>query len=69
MASSCQSFTDYTEEDYNLAMSINVASFFYMAPAGDSANEEATFGTCGKHLGRYCRSTERRAAPALLAVL
>jgi hypothetical protein len=69
MASSCQSLTDYIDEDYNLMISTNVASFFYMTPAGDSANEEATFGTFGKHLGRYCRSTERRRARTLSQVL
>ena len=26
-----KAFTDYTEEDYNLVMNTNVASFFYMS--------------------------------------
>ena len=28
-----KAFTDYTEEDYNLVMNTNVASFFYMTSA------------------------------------
>jgi NADP-dependent 3-hydroxy acid dehydrogenase YdfG len=30
MASSCQPLTDYTEENYNLMISTNVANFLYM---------------------------------------
>jgi hypothetical protein len=30
-------FTDYTEEDYNLVMNTNVASFLYMTQLGNNA--------------------------------
>ena len=46
----------------------NVASFFYMTPAGDSANEEATFWTCGKHLGALL-PINRAGRTATLALL
>jgi NAD(P)-dependent dehydrogenase (short-subunit alcohol dehydrogenase family) len=37
-----RAFTDYTEEDYNLVMNTNVASFFYMTHGGDSAGQRST---------------------------
>jgi NAD(P)-dependent dehydrogenase (short-subunit alcohol dehydrogenase family) len=57
-----KAFTDYTEEDYNLVMNTNVASFLLHVPAGDSADEEAKFGARGEHLGGPRGSTERRCA-------
>ena len=57
-----KAFTDYTEDDFNLVMNTNVASFFYMSQQVDSADEEAKFGTCGEHLDGPRGSTERRRA-------
>ena len=68
MASSCQSFTDCTEEDYNLAMSINVASFFYMTPAGDSQMKKQRSGHV-VNVSAAIADQPSGAAPALLAVL
>jgi len=52
-------FNRYTEEDYNLVMNTNVASFFYMTRRY-SADEEAKFWACGEHLGGFRGSTGRR---------
>ena len=55
-------FTDYTEEDYNLVMSTNVASFFFMTQQVIPQMKKQNFGSCGKHLGGFRESTERHRA-------
>jgi NAD(P)-dependent dehydrogenase (short-subunit alcohol dehydrogenase family) len=55
-------FTDFTEEDYNLVMNTNVASFFYMTQQVIPQMKKQNFGSCGKHLGGFRESTERHRA-------
>ena len=43
-------FTDYTEDDYNLSNEHQCGQFLLHDAASDSADEEAKFGTRGKHL-------------------
>src|SRR6201982_3812584 len=63
-----KAFTDYTEEDYNLVMNTNVASFFYMTqqviPQMNNPNAGHVVSISGASVDQPS-STER----ALLAVL
>jgi NAD(P)-dependent dehydrogenase (short-subunit alcohol dehydrogenase family) len=63
-----KAFTDYTEEDYNLVMNTNVASFFYMTqqviPQMKKQNSGHVVSISGASVDQ-----PSGAAPALLAVL
>jgi short chain dehydrogenase len=55
-----KAFTDYTEEDYNVGDEYQRRQLLLHDAAGDSADEEAKFWACGKHVGGFRGPTERR---------
>ena len=63
-----KAFTDYTEEDYNLVMNTNVASFFYMTQQVIPQMKKQNSGhvVC---ISGACVDQPSRAATELLAVL
>jgi NAD(P)-dependent dehydrogenase (short-subunit alcohol dehydrogenase family) len=63
-----KAFTDYTEEDYNLVMNTNVASFFYMTQQVIPQMKKQNSGHV-VNISAVLVDQPSRAAPALLAVL
>ncbi len=63
-----KAFTDYTEEDYNLVMNTNVASFFYMTQQVIPQMKKQNSGHV-VNISAVLADQPSRAAPALLAVL
>jgi NAD(P)-dependent dehydrogenase (short-subunit alcohol dehydrogenase family) len=61
-------FTDYTEEDYNLVMNTNVASFFFMTQQVIPQMKEQNSGNV-VNMSAVIADQPSGAAPALLAVL
>jgi NAD(P)-dependent dehydrogenase (short-subunit alcohol dehydrogenase family) len=61
-------FTDYTEEDYNLVMNTNVASFFYMSQQVIPKMKKQNSGHV-VNISAVLADQPSRAVPALLAVL
>ena len=61
-------FTDYTEEDYNLVMNTNVASFFYMSQQVIPQMKKQNSGHV-VNISAVLADQPSRAVPALLAVL
>jgi NAD(P)-dependent dehydrogenase (short-subunit alcohol dehydrogenase family) len=61
-------FTDYTEEDYNLVMNTNVASFFFMTQQVIRQMKEQNSGHV-VNMSAVIADQPSGAAPALLAVL
>jgi NAD(P)-dependent dehydrogenase (short-subunit alcohol dehydrogenase family) len=61
-------FTDYTEEDYNLVMNTNVASFFYMSQQVIPQMKKQHSGHV-VNISAVLADQPSGAAPALLAVL
>ena len=61
-------FTDYTEEDYNLVMNTNVASFFYMTQQVIPTMKKQNSGHV-VNISAVLADQPSQAAPALLAVL
>ena len=61
-------FTDYTEEDYNLVMNTNVASFFYMTQQVIPQMKKQNAGHV-VNISAAIADQPSGAAPALLAVL
>jgi NAD(P)-dependent dehydrogenase (short-subunit alcohol dehydrogenase family) len=61
-------FTDYTEEDYNLVMNTNVASFFYMTQQVIPTMKKQNSGHV-VNISAVVADQPSQAAPALLAVL
>jgi NAD(P)-dependent dehydrogenase (short-subunit alcohol dehydrogenase family) len=61
-------FTDYTEEDYNLVMNTNVASFFFMTQQVIPQMKEQNSGHV-VNMSAVIADQPSGAAPALLAVL
>jgi len=55
-----KAFTDYTEEDYNLVMNTNVASFFYMTQQVIPQMKKQNSGHVVSISGGFLGSTERR---------
>jgi NAD(P)-dependent dehydrogenase (short-subunit alcohol dehydrogenase family) len=63
-----KAFTDYTEEDYNLVMNTNVASFFYMTQQVILPMKKQGSGHV-VNISAVIADQPSGAAPALLAVL
>ena len=63
-----KAFTDYTEEDYNLVMNTNVASFFYMSQQVIPQMKKQNSGHV-VNISAVLADQPSRAVPALLAVL
>jgi NAD(P)-dependent dehydrogenase (short-subunit alcohol dehydrogenase family) len=63
-----KAFTDYTEEDYNLVMNTNVASFFYMSQQVIPQMKKQNSGHV-VNISAVLADQPSGAAPALLAVL
>ena len=63
-----KAFTDYTEEDYNLVMNTNVASFFYMTQQVIPQMKKQYSGHV-VNISTVLADQPSGAAPALLAVL
>jgi NAD(P)-dependent dehydrogenase (short-subunit alcohol dehydrogenase family) len=63
-----KAFTDYTEEDYNLVMNTNVASFFYMTQQVIPQMKKQNSGHVVS-ISAVIADQPTGAAPALLAVL
>ena len=63
-----KAFTDYTEEDYNLVMNTNVASFFYMTQQVIPQMKKQKSGHV-VYISAVLADQPSGAAPALLAVL
>src|SRR6266478_2856263 len=63
-----KAFTDYTEEDYNLVMNTNVASFFYMSQQVIPQMKKQKSGHA-VYISAVLADQPSGAAPALLAVL
>ena len=63
-----KAFTDYTEEDYNLVMNTNVASFFYMSQQVIPQMKKQKSGHV-VYISTVLADQPSGAAPALLAVL
>jgi NAD(P)-dependent dehydrogenase (short-subunit alcohol dehydrogenase family) len=63
-----KAFTDYTEEDYNLVMNTNVASFFYMSQQVIPQMKKQNSGHV-VNISAVLADQPSSAAPALLAVL
>ena len=63
-----KAFTDYTEEDYNLVMNTNVASFFYMSQQVILQMKKQNSGHV-VNISAVLADQPSGAAPALLAVL
>ena len=63
-----KAFTDYTEEDYNLVMNTNVASFFYMTQQVIAQMKKQNSGHV-VNISAVVADQPSGAAPALLAVL
>jgi NAD(P)-dependent dehydrogenase (short-subunit alcohol dehydrogenase family) len=63
-----KAFTDYTEEDYNLVMNTNVASFFYMSQQVIPQMKKQNSGHV-VNISAVIADQPSGAAPALLAVL
>ena len=63
-----KAFTDYTEEDYNLVMDTNVASFFYMSQQVIPQMKKQNSGHV-VNISAVLADQPSGAAPALLAVL
>ena len=63
-----KAFTDYTEEDYNLVMDTNVASFFYMSQQVIPQMKKQHSGHV-VNISAVLADQPSGAAPALLAVL
>ena len=63
-----KAFTDYTEEDYNLVMNTNVASFFYMTQQVIPPMKKQNSGHV-VNISAAIADQPSGAAPALLAVL
>jgi NAD(P)-dependent dehydrogenase (short-subunit alcohol dehydrogenase family) len=63
-----KAFTDYTEEDYNLVMNTNVASFFYMSQQVIPQMKRQNSGHV-VNISAVFADQPSGAAPALLAVL
>jgi NAD(P)-dependent dehydrogenase (short-subunit alcohol dehydrogenase family) len=63
-----KAFTDYTEDDYNLVMSTNVASFFYMSQQVVPQMKKQNSGHV-VNISAVLADQPSGAAPALLAVL
>ena len=63
-----KAFTDYTEEDYNLVMNTNVASFFYMSQQVIPQMKRQNSGHV-VNISAVIADQPSGAAPALLAVL
>src|ERR1700739_1600654 len=63
-----KAFTDYTEEDYNLVMNTNVASFFYMAKQVIPKKKKKRSGHV-VNISAVLADQPSGAAPAVLAVL
>ena len=63
-----KAFTDYTEEDYNLVMNTNVASFFYMTQQVIPQMKKQNSGHV-VNISAAIADQPSGAAPALLAVL
>jgi NAD(P)-dependent dehydrogenase (short-subunit alcohol dehydrogenase family) len=63
-----KAFTDYTEEDYNLVMNTNVASFFYMTQQVIPHMKKQNSGHV-VNISAVLADQPSAAAPALLAVL
>src|SRR5271156_1564520 len=61
-------FTDYTEDDYNLVMNTNVASFFYMSQQVIPQMKKQNSGHV-VNISTVLAGQPSGAAPALLAVL
>jgi NADP-dependent 3-hydroxy acid dehydrogenase YdfG len=55
-----KAFTDYAEEDYNLVMNTNVASFFYMTQQVIPQMKKQNSGHVVSISGASVESTERR---------
>ena len=63
-----KAFTDYTEEDYNLVMNTNVASFFYMSQQVIPQMKKQNSGHV-VNISAVLADQPSGAAPAVLAVL
>jgi NAD(P)-dependent dehydrogenase (short-subunit alcohol dehydrogenase family) len=63
-----KAFTDYTEEDYNLVMNTNVASFFYMSQQVIPPMKKQNSGHV-VNISAVIADQPSGSAPALLAVL
>src|SRR6201993_953954 len=63
-----KAFTDYTEEDYNLVMNTNVASFFYMTQQVIPQMKKQNSGHV-VNLSAVLADQPSQAVPAVLAVL
>ncbi|HYY27769.1 MAG TPA: SDR family oxidoreductase [Chthoniobacterales bacterium] len=63
-----KAFTDYTEEDYNLVMNTNVASFFYMSQQVIPQMKKQNSGHV-VNISAVLAEQPSSAVPALLAVL
>jgi NAD(P)-dependent dehydrogenase (short-subunit alcohol dehydrogenase family) len=63
-----KAFTDYTEEDYNLVMNTNVASFFYMSQQVIPQMKKQNSGHV-VNISAVIADQPSGSAPALLAVL
>src|ERR1700740_2175015 len=63
-----KAFTDYTEEDYNLVMNTNVASFFYLPQKSIPQRKKQLSGLVVSIWG-FLANQPSGAAPAVLAVL
>jgi NAD(P)-dependent dehydrogenase (short-subunit alcohol dehydrogenase family) len=63
-----KAFTDYTEEDYNLVMNTNVASFFYMSQQVIAQMKKQNSGHV-VNISAVLADQPSGAVPALLAVL
>jgi NAD(P)-dependent dehydrogenase (short-subunit alcohol dehydrogenase family) len=63
-----KAFTDYTEDDYNLVMNTNVASFFYMSQQVIPQMKKQNSGHV-VNISAVIADQPSAAAPALLAVL
>jgi NAD(P)-dependent dehydrogenase (short-subunit alcohol dehydrogenase family) len=63
-----KAFTDYTEEDYNLVMNANVASFFYMTQQVVPQMKKQNLGHV-VDISAVVADQPSSAAPAVLAVL
>src|SRR6201998_4977873 len=63
-----KAFTDYTEEDYNLVMNTNVASFFYMSQQVIPQMKKQNSGHV-VNISAVVADQPSGAAPAVLAVL
>jgi NAD(P)-dependent dehydrogenase (short-subunit alcohol dehydrogenase family) len=63
-----KAFTDYTEEDFNLVMNTNVASFFYMTQQVIPQMKKQNSGHV-VNISAVLADQPSRAVPALLAVL